>query len=71
MKAPRNDAEAHTEMLRASQTRRQSHDSSAERKGFMSRLIEFWREYRRNRKHSSVARSARIAYGIAFKGLPF
>ncbi|MFV0601858.1 MAG: hypothetical protein ACK5NE_08580 [Brachymonas sp.] len=71
MTYPRNERQAHAELLRASQTRRQSHDWDGSRKSFWARLAEFWREYRHNRKHSSVARSARIAYGIAFKGLPF
>lgn len=71
MTYPNNERQAHAEMLRASQTRRQSCGWIAERKGLMSRLLEFWREYRHNRKYSSVARSARIAYGIAFRGLPF
>ena len=71
MRDTRNEREAHAEMLRASQTRRQSHDWSTERKGFMSRFIEFARVFWRYSKYHGVAYAARIAYGIAFQGLPF
>lgn len=71
MTYPRNDAEAHAEMLLASQTRRQSHDWSAERMGFMSRLLEFAHVFWHYSKYHGIAYAAKRAYGIAFKGLPF
>ena len=71
MREPRNEREAHAEMMLASQTRRQSHDWSAQRKGLMSRLIEFMHVFWHYSKYHGVAYAARIAYGIAFKGLPF
>ena len=37
----------------------------------IERLREFWTVYSLYRQHNPVMRSARIAYGIALKGLPF
>lgn len=37
----------------------------------MSRLREFLQVYRLYRQAHSVSYAARIAYGIAFRGLPF
>ena len=71
MTYPRNERHAHAEMLRASQTRHQSHDWIAEREGFMSRFIEFAHVFWHYSKYHGVAYAARRAYGIAIKGLPF
>lgn len=37
----------------------------------MKHLIEFFQVFRLYVRHNSIRYSARIAYGIAFKGLPF
>lgn len=37
----------------------------------MSRLIDFYRVFLLYRKHNPFIYSARIAYGIAFRNLPF
>jgi len=37
----------------------------------MSKLTEFWDIYCLYAKHNPRMRSARIAYGIVFRGLPF
>ena len=37
----------------------------------MSRLIEFFKVWRLYARHHKPVYAARIAYGIAFKGLPF
>ena len=37
----------------------------------MSKLQEFWQIYRLYRRAHGVSYSARIAYGCAFRGLPF
>lgn len=37
----------------------------------MERLREFWSVYRLYARHNPHSYALRIAYGIAFKGLPF
>lgn len=37
----------------------------------MSRLLDFYRVFRLYAKHNPITYAARIAYGIAFRGLPF
>lgn len=37
----------------------------------MKRIAEFIAVYRQYRKHNRALYAARIAYGCAFKGLPF
>lgn len=37
----------------------------------MSKVAEFIKVWRQYARHHSAAYAARIAYGIAFKGLPF
>ena len=37
----------------------------------MNRLAEFFKVLREYKRHHSLFYSARIAYGIAYRGLPF
>ena len=64
MKDPRNEREDHAEMMRGIRTR----PVYESRPGGFAEFCAVFLQYRR---HHGIAYAARIAYGIAFKGLPF
>ena len=69
MKAPRNEREAHSALMRMPALHADVL-GEGERAPRMSRLSEFAQVFRLYRRHG-IAYAAKRAYGVAFRGLPF